>query len=869
MLLGAAVGASAVDGRDESHVALSSAVGVRLELGLLRVGVGVLARPLMLLTDQVRGAFEMGLKASLEVLVVGLFFVGGDVEGLVRLFPSDPTFGSPLGWRSALGLEAADRGRSTQAHWSAKCRNARPTALSRLAPSDRARLGHTDRVQRSFARRSDDSLVTREVSLEDAAPRVIPPAQSTSGTPTTRGGRARMSARRPICQACGLAASFTSLRTTNVETEDEKDRPTLGPMNIRTSCLPSSQQRGWAWTGRLRAVWGAGAVALTLALAACDSGGEGGTPPVTHVLNLSVAGGGAVAGASGSIQCGHTCSATLAAGTSVTLTATAAAGSRLASWGGACSGQTATCNFSMDAAKSVTATFEPIPTASFALDVAVAGLGGVSSSPAGIQCGSACRADFASGTSVTLTATPAQGQVLSAWSGACAGQADTCQVNMAAARAVTATFGAAPPPRAWQAAQLLETSNDFNVASTSGLGDIRALTAIDPNGNALVLWSQSDGSPDGNTLKVYSRRYVVGQGWDAAVHVAGLASTANLVTGRLLMDTAGNAVWIRHDFQARRYSPGGGWSNTAITAQGTVFGALADAKIDAAGAVHILRSGDGNVWHATLSAAATQYSSWADVAANETAAHVLSDGVRLALSSNGTAMAVWRERNPGDANDSIWANRRLASGTWQMPVRIEEVLTDAQDRPALGMDDSGNAIAAWRQGSSLYVNRFTASAAAWGTATEFDAGQVTALSGADIDLVMMGDGRAVLTWDSGFNAVKSMTYAPATGFSALVLVNSYNLDRALAIDQQARVVMVYRAVSQWPNPVDAIQHVYTRSMDFGGAWSDAVALETGATTSKGAMVLAMNGAGQAVCVWGQDDLANSTVRNSLWASLLR
>lgn len=102
VLLGAAAGASAVSGRDESHVAIHSAVGVRLELGLLLVGVGVLARPLVLLTDQVRGAFEMGLKASLEVLVVGPFFVGGDVEGLVRLFPADSSFGGPLGWRSAL-----------------------------------------------------------------------------------------------------------------------------------------------------------------------------------------------------------------------------------------------------------------------------------------------------------------------------------------------------------------------------------------------------------------------------------------------------------------------------------------------------------------------------------------------------------------------------------------------------------------------------------------------------------------------------------------------------------------------------------------------------------------------------------------------
>jgi hypothetical protein len=57
----------------------------------------------------------------------------------------------------------------------------------------------------------------------------------------------------------------------------------------------------------------------------------------------------------------------------------------------------------------------------------------------------ACSGAYAEGTVVTLVATPSQGVSFAGWSGACVGPG-TCQVTMSGARAVTATFSAAPPP---------------------------------------------------------------------------------------------------------------------------------------------------------------------------------------------------------------------------------------------------------------------------------------------------------------------------------------------------------------------------------------------------------------------------------------
>jgi Fe-S cluster biogenesis protein NfuA len=148
---------------------------------------------------------------------------------------------------------------------------------------------------------------------------------------------------------------------------------------------------------------------------------------------------GTVTSSPAGISCGTDCNQTYAVNTVVTLAATPAAGSVFAGWSGACTG-TAPCKLTMAAAKNVTATFNR-STATYSLTVAKAGTGTgtVTSSPAGISCGTDCNQTYAVNTVVTLAATPAAGSVFAGWSGACTGTA-SCKVTMAAAKSVTATF---------------------------------------------------------------------------------------------------------------------------------------------------------------------------------------------------------------------------------------------------------------------------------------------------------------------------------------------------------------------------------------------------------------------------------------------
>ena len=97
---------------------------------------------------------------------------------------------------------------------------------------------------------------------------------------------------------------------------------------------------------------------------------------------------------------------------------------------------------SMTQARNVTATFIP----QFTLTVVKAGTGSgtVTSSPAGITCGSTCSALFDSGTSVTLTATADSGTTFAALTGGGCSGTSTCTVSMTQARNVTATFNLQP-----------------------------------------------------------------------------------------------------------------------------------------------------------------------------------------------------------------------------------------------------------------------------------------------------------------------------------------------------------------------------------------------------------------------------------------
>ena len=106
----------------------------------------------------------------------------------------------------------------------------------------------------------------------------------------------------------------------------------------------------------------------------------------TSTFALTVAkagtGSGTVTSSPTGINCGATCSASYAAGTSVVLTASAASGSSFAGWSGDCTGTQSTCTVSVSQARNATATFNTQSAGTTVLQngVAVTGLSGAQGS---------------------------------------------------------------------------------------------------------------------------------------------------------------------------------------------------------------------------------------------------------------------------------------------------------------------------------------------------------------------------------------------------------------------------------------------------------------------------------------------------------
>ena len=181
--------------------------------------------------------------------------------------------------------------------------------------------------------------------------------------------------------------------------------------------------------------------------------------------------------------------------TIVTLTPKPYAGYIFSAWGGGgCSGS-GPCQLTMNADYNLTMTFTKLPT----LTVTKSGNGKISSSPSGIDCGSACSAPFNSGASVTLTANPDTGYTFAGWSGACSGTG-ACTVTMNSNQSVSANFSAAVVPTTYSLGvtkvgngTITSTPSGINCGSTCSFaytqGSSVSLAATPDSGYTFSGWS--------------------------------------------------------------------------------------------------------------------------------------------------------------------------------------------------------------------------------------------------------------------------------------------------------------------------------------------------------------------------------------------
>ena len=392
--------------------------------------------------------------------------------------------------------------------------------------------------------------------------------------------------------------------------------------------------------------------------------------------------------------------------------------------------------------------------------------------------------------------------------------------------------------------------------------------AIDSTGNAIAVWQQFDGS----RYKIQANRYVLNVGWGTPVTID-TGGTGSAGTPQIAMDPAGNAiaVWLqwngnRFGIFANRYTAGGSWG-TAVAIDTGSSGASANPDIAMApngNAIAVWEQYDGTLNRDSIRAnrytvSGNAWGTAATIDSGGTGNTGPSSNPRVAMDSNGNAIAVWEQA--AGLRSNIRAN--LFTGSWGTAALIETDDTGNAYLPQVAMDSNGNAIAVWEQSNgsrfSIYANRYTAGGN-WGTAEAIDSGGSgsTGDSG-NAQIAMASDGTATAVWeqyDGSLINIRANRFAAGWAVAQLIETSSDG-DAQLpqvAMDSNGNAIAVWQQFDG--SQISILANRYT------GAWGTAGLIESNSTRSAEMAQVAMNANGKAVAVWEQ---YNGSVTN-IWAN---
>ena len=270
--------------------------------------------------------------------------------------------------------------------------------------------------------------------------------------------------------------------------------------------------------------------------------------------------------------------------------------------------------------------------------------------------------------------------------------------------------------------------------------------AVDPSGTAIAVWHQWDGV----RYNIWGSRYVAGIGWP----VPTLLETDNAGGGtfpRVAVDPSGNAIAIwsqsdgtRTNIWANRYIPGSGWLMPTLLETDNAGGAAFPwvATDPAGNAVAVWQQSDGtreNIWANRFVAG----SGWGMASLIETDNAGLAAQPRVALDASGNAIAVWSQVS-GVA--SIWSNRFVLGTGWAGPVLLETDNAGNAFFPRVAVGPAGDAVAVWHQSDGIRVNVWAnryGVGTGWGTAELLESDTTVALLA---DVAMDPAGNAMAVW---------------------------------------------------------------------------------------------------------------------------
>jgi hypothetical protein len=433
-----------------------------------------------------------------------------------------------------------------------------------------------------------------------------------------------------------------------------------------------------------------------------------------------------------------------------------------------------------------------------------------------------------------------------------------------------------PGTRSWGTAAALNESSNISVAS-------------DGSGRLMAVWAQQNG----NVNDVMASRYIPGQGWSVPGPIENSAQSAS--AAQVGMDSQGNAIaiWVQNDGQrnnlwgARFNATTQGWETPRLletndgdgyTTASVVTPQLA---MDAAGNAIVAWTQEQARWYPDQPGWGTRVpivyaaryipgTGWQSTRMIDSTGVVWSYAPRAAI-RNGVAFVVWKRRDytaqASPSTYSVRAVRVSQAGGWGSAIAIDgNTGSENVDAPDVGADNDGNAIAVWRHdvpagkgiAYTLRTNRYNATTAGWGAASQLSGG--SSYYGARIAITGRGEAFAVWSEQQRSNYTPmARRYTPAGSWGSAVSLNTASSARienvSVAMDDDGNALTAWRAETSSGSNIfnlSAAHYAVT-----GGLWGAPLLLENSAGDVAASGSVVLDRYGNAVAAWAQKEGSNT------------
>ncbi len=409
--------------------------------------------------------------------------------------------------------------------------------------------------------------------------------------------------------------------------------------------------------------------------------------------------------------------------------------------------------------------------------------------------------------------------------------------------------GGDPTTKGWGTAALLETI-DFGDAK-----NVRV--AMNASGEAVVVWEQMDS--ESSNMSIFARVYQPAGGWGAVTVIEKGSEVASAPA--VAIDGNGRAivVWSQSDGERTNiwrtsYDPVTGWNSANLLETDDQGSADSPAiAMDAAGRATVAwRQKEGGGYFNIKARRYAPGSGWGAVTLIELEELGNAGFPSVSMHSNGSAMVVWRQNDGVSWN--VWAARYDMGPGWDATVKVDNTPFDVQ-APHVAHDMAGNAIVTWRQ-AHFETNKLVMAANMYRPGTGWSGvsgiGGSAAHSAFGQRVVAWGAEKFAFFWYQENGGITDVYWGRVDGsFKPAKLLETDN--SGSAFDPKAAFVADGSGVATWLQSDGMRTNIWSAQLNADGTSGIPELLETDNTGNALSPELAMASSGNAIAVWTQHD----------------